>query len=118
MARMPREASLGVGLGTAAIVWAIYQGHLPSIAEVRVSANADADLAGSERTASWIAAGFVGGIAWIAKDPTVLVIGGVTLLALSWAHKHANQHDPSAAATGVQPASRQVSVESPYAPSH
>jgi hypothetical protein len=114
---MPREASLGVGLGTAAIVWAIYSGHLPGVAETRVNPPGDDILAGTERTASWIAAGFVGGIAWIAKDPTVLVIGGVTLLALSWAHKHANQHDPMSSATAVSPSSRQVAVESPYSPS-
>lgn len=116
MARMPREASLGVGLGVAAIVWAVYQGHLPSVAEVRVNAAGDPELSASLRTADWIAAGLVAGIAWVAQDKTVFVIGGTTLVALSWAHKHANHHDPAAAAMGFAPSSRQVAAESPYSP--
>jgi len=118
MPRMPREASLGVGLGAAAIVWTIYDHHLPGIAETRVNSAHDDELAGTERTAAWVSAAFVAGVAWIAQDPTVFVIGGATLIALSWAHRHANAHDPMAAATGVSPASRQVAAESPYAPSH
>lgn len=118
MPRMPREASLGVGLGAAAIVWAVYDHHLPGIAETRVNAAHDDELAGTERTAAWIAASFVAGITFISRDPTVLVISGVTLIALSWAHRYANAHDPSAAAAGFAPAQRQVAAESPYSPSH
>lgn len=113
-----REVSLGVGLGTAALVWAIYDGHLPKIAESRISQPNDPDLSGSERQAAWVSAVFVGGIAFIAKDATVLVIGGVALVALSWAHRYANAHDSSVAGAVLpQQAQMQVSAESPYVPS-
>jgi len=113
---LARETSLAVGLATAGLVWTIYDGHLPSIAEARVSQPHDDDLAGTERQAAWVSAVFVGGIAYVAKDPTVLVIGGVALVALSWAHRYANAHDPSAA-RGTLPQQQIMSESaSPFVP--
>jgi hypothetical protein len=92
---LKREVSLGVGLATAALVWGVYNTALPSIADVRVGAPGDRDIAASERTATWTAAAAVAGISLLAKDPTVFVLGGSMVVALAWWHRHSNQYNPS-----------------------
>jgi hypothetical protein len=108
---LKREVSLGVGLATAALVWGIYQGALPTLAEGRVSDPQDRDLAGAERAASWTAAAAVAGVSLIAKDPTVFILGGSMVVALAWLHRHANHNNPMTGAASYTPSSRQVSAE-------
>lgn len=88
------EASITVGLATAALVYGIYSNALPNIADIRTADQGDRDIAGAERGAAWTAAIAVVGIAAIAKDPTVLAIGGGTMVLLSWFHRHANEVNP------------------------
>jgi len=91
---LKREVSLAVGLATVALVYGIYQVSLPSIADVRANEPDDRTLDQTERTAAWTAAAAVAGISLLAKDPTVFVLGGTTVVALSWLHKHGNMFDP------------------------
>lgn len=88
------ETSVMVGLGLAAGVAAIYSNALPTIADLRVGQQGDRDAASAEKGAAWTAAALVGGVAYITQDGSVLVIGGVTWLFMTWLHKHANEVDP------------------------
>ena len=105
-----REGSLAIGAATAAVVWGIYNGALPTIAECRVSEQNDRDLAATERTAAWTAAAIVGGISLIAKDRTVFVVGASMIVILSWWHRHANMHSPTLGNSTV-PSARRVMAE-------
>lgn len=111
MPKPSREVSLGVGLATAAIVTQIYGGNLPSLAEARITDAHNPDLAASERAATVTSALFVGAVAFISADPTALVLGGGTILFLSWMHKHANVVNPGAIGSAVMPQSRQPQVD-------
>jgi hypothetical protein len=88
------EASISVGLATAALVYGIYSNALPSITDIRTADPGDRDVAGAERGAAWTAAAAVAGVSLIAKDPTVFIIGGSMVVALSWFHRHANEVNP------------------------
>jgi hypothetical protein len=88
------ETSIMVGLATAGAVAAIYSNALPPITDIRLAEAGDPDVSGSERGAAVLSAVVVAGIAFISKDPTVLVIGGATMLGLSWFHRHANEVNP------------------------
>lgn len=88
------EVSLGMGLATSALVWAVFNGTLPSVAETRVTDQNDPQLASAERTATWVAGAVVAGVSLISQDPTVFVLGGATLVALAWIHRHANMVHP------------------------
>lgn len=94
MSSLKPEASLGVGLATAALVWGIYQHATPTLVDHRVGRPDDTDAAAAERTASWTAAAVVAGVSLIAKDPTVFVLGGTMVVALAWWHRHANIVNP------------------------
>jgi predicted NBD/HSP70 family sugar kinase len=85
----------------------MYMTALPSIAEMRTTPPGDPDAAGAERSAAWISAAVVSGVSLITKDPTVFVIGGVMVVALSWWHRHANASNPSLGAA-TMPSSRTV----------
>jgi len=87
------ETALLTGLATAAVVVAVYQHNLPPAAQVRASAPGNPHVASSRRQAAIIAAGVVGAISILAKDPTVFVIGGATLIALDVTHRAANATD-------------------------
>ena len=88
------EASITVGLATAALVYGIYSNALPSVTDIRVADQGDPDVASAERAASWTAAAAVAGVSLIAKDPTVFIIGGSMVVALAWFHRHANEVNP------------------------
>lgn len=100
------ETSVMVGLGVAAGVAAIYSNALPTIADLRVGQQDDRDASAAEKGAAWTSAALVGGVAAITGDGSVLVIGGVTWLFMTWLHKHANAVDPrtgTASRSGGEP---------------
>lgn len=88
------EASIGVGLATAAVVYGVYTTAVPSIADVRSLPQGTRDIEASERSAAWMSAAVVGAISLIAKDPTVFILGGSMVVALSWWYKHAETVNP------------------------
>lgn len=73
---------------------AIYSNGLPSIADVRTAAPGNKDIDASERSAAWMAAGVVAGTSILTKDPTIFIIGGATVIALSWWYRHGNMVNP------------------------
>jgi hypothetical protein len=88
------EASIGVGLATAAVVYGVYSTAVPKIADVRSLPQQTGDTVAAERGAAWMSAAVVGAISLIAKDPTVFILGGTMVVALSWWYKHAETVNP------------------------
>lgn len=90
------ESSVIAGVATAGLVYSIFQALGPGVADKRVSDPMDPELDATERTATWTAAGAVAAISLLAKDPTIFAIGGASVVALAWMHRHANAYDPRA----------------------
>src|ERR1041384_2512096 len=90
MALKPNE-EITVAVAVSAMAYASYQFFLPSVADVRSLEPNNKDIQGSERTASWLAAGFVGLVSLLTKSPTVFTLGGATVIAAAWSHRHAAQ---------------------------
>lgn len=88
------EVSLGVGLATVVMVYAIFSNATPTIADIRVAEPSDPDLDSAERLATVTAAGMVAGVSLLAKDPTVFILGGATVVIMAWWHRHANEVNP------------------------
>jgi Ni,Fe-hydrogenase I large subunit len=107
------EFSLLTGLATATVVYGVYQNSLPAVADVRSLQANNNDLAKSERVASWTGAAVVAGVSLIAKDPTVFIIGGATLVAMAWMHRHANAVNPTSGTTQPQETPRVSQAEVP-----
>lgn len=88
------DASLGVGLATAGVVFGIYSQATPSIADIRVADQNDDHIASSDKTALWTSIVIVSGVSLLAKDPTIFILGGSMALVMSWWTKHANALNP------------------------
>lgn len=101
---MPRrpEVSIGLGLAVATIVLAV-NSRLPSQPDIRVGEPGDKDLEASRKQAAWVAAGIVSGISLIAKDPTIFIIGGITVIGMDWITRVNNWHDPVSGLMSLNP---------------
>lgn len=88
------EASLGLSLATATVVYGIYTAALPNVADARSIDQRNTDLEAAERLAGWTAAGVVAGISLLAKDPTIFIFGSGMVIAMSWWHRHADMVNP------------------------
>lgn len=94
MSVLKPEGSMMAGLATAALVYGVYQNALPSIADARSAQPSNVDLQAAERSAGFISAGIVAGVSLIAKDPTIFILGGSMVIAMSWWHRHADMVKP------------------------
>lgn len=84
-------------VGTLAVMtatYAIYSNALPPIADIRTAQPQNQDIDSAERSAAWLSAGVVAGISLLAKDPTIFILGGATVIGLSWWYRHANMVNP------------------------
>jgi hypothetical protein len=89
------ETSLTVGIATAALVYAVYQMHMPTTADIRASAPNNQAVDSQRAVSTWTAAAAVSVVSLIAHDPTVFVIGGLMVIALDFTSRHANAVSPS-----------------------
>jgi hypothetical protein len=89
------ETSLTVGLATAALVWAVYQMHMPTTADTRATTPNNAAINSSRQVSTWTAAGIVAAVSLLSHDPTVFVIGGAMVVALDFTHRAADATSPS-----------------------
>jgi hypothetical protein len=90
---LKQEDALLTGLATAAVVYAVYQTHLPTVAGVRASKPGNKAVEASRKQATVIAVGVVAGISLLARSPTVFVIGGAMVIGLDVVHRMANATD-------------------------
>lgn len=89
------EVSLPIAAATATIVFGIYQTHLPTVAETRVTQPGHPAIQSSRKTATWEAAAVVAGISLLAADPTIFIVGGAMVVALDMIHRHADAVNPA-----------------------
>lgn len=87
--------SVMVSLATGAMVFGVYQYSLPSVAEAHATEPYNNNLAAGRKKAMWTSAVVVGGMFLLTHDPNVFTIGGLSLLALEWSHRHANATHPN-----------------------
>lgn len=88
------EVSLPIALATSAVVYGIFQVQLPPTAEAKATMPGNQHLQSSRRTATIIALAVSGGISLLAKDPTILIVGGTLAVVLDAVHRHADAVHP------------------------
>lgn len=89
------EASVGTGLAVGGIAFTVFNMSLPPLTDVRAADPENGDVFRAERTATWVAAAIVTGVALMTKDATVFILGGSTVVALAWLYRHANEVSPT-----------------------
>lgn len=91
---LKRETAVAVGLATMGLTWAVYSQVTPRVADLRVSKPNEPNAAAAEKTARWTAGMMIVGISVVTRDPVVFIMGGISLVALSWMTRHANTVNP------------------------
>ena len=109
MSLKPNEQII-VAAATATAVYGIFQLNAPNLADVKASAPggaASVNTHKSVKTAVWTSAAFVSGLAILAKDPAIYIVGGLMVAVEGWKFYHANCTDatgkvvaPGSAMTG------------------
>jgi hypothetical protein len=94
MSLLKPDVSIPVALATGALVYGVYNLALPSIADVRTSAENHPDVSSANKGAAWTSAVAVSGIALISRDMNVFIVGGGMVLALTWWYNHADMVIP------------------------
>lgn len=86
--------SLGLALGTGAIIYATYAHFLPSVVDHRAAQADNGDAQAAERLAAWTSAGILAAISILSGDEVVFMVGATEIIALSWIHRHADMVNP------------------------
>lgn len=94
MSVLKPEGSLMLGAATAAMVYGVYSYGLPSVAEVHATQAHDKNVEAGRKKAAWTSAVIVSAVSLIAKDKTIFVLGGLTLILVDWNARHANAVSP------------------------
>lgn len=106
MGLKPNEQVItAAAIGTA--VFAIFQLNAPNLSDVKASqpgGMASVNTHKSVKTAVLTSAAFVSGIALLAKEPTIFIVGGLLTVIEGWKYYHANSTD-MAGNTGIAPGS-------------
>lgn len=92
---LSQESSILIGLAVGSSAWVAHQMGMPSISDIRQVEQNNADIEKAERTAAWVSAGLISGVALVARDAGVFIIGGVMFVAINFWFKHANAVSPS-----------------------
>lgn len=90
MSLLKPDVSIPVALATGALVYGVYNLALPSVADVRTSAESHPDVEAANRLAGWTSAIAVAGVSLISRDMNVFIVGGGITLALYWWYVHAD----------------------------
>jgi hypothetical protein len=100
-----RKAAVGVGLATMGLVYYTYDQALPPLTDVRTADRNDRNGLAAEKAARWTGAGLVALMTFITRDATVFIMGGSSVILMSWLHRHALMVDPTIAGISL-PSSR------------
>lgn len=88
------ENSVLAGVVTAAFAVSIYETSLGSVAGVQMTDANHPVTTASLRKAGFTAVAAVAGIALLAKDPNIVIIGGAAIIAMELHYRHAIQTHP------------------------
>lgn len=78
------EISLGLGLATATLAYTVYARGFPPGIDIRAAKEGDEHAMTVAKQSAWTAAGMVAGISLLARDHTIFIIGGSSVIILDW----------------------------------
>lgn len=84
------DSATTVGLATAAGVYLIYNGALPTLTDVREASPDDESVERSRRHAAWLSVALIGGVFLLARDVNSYIISGIALVGVDYLYKHNN----------------------------
>lgn len=93
--RLSGDNSIITSLATVAVVVGIYQAKVGPVSDVHATAANDGNVAASIKKAGWEALAVVAGIALLAGDMNIVILGGAAVVAEELSYRHANMTNPA-----------------------
>lgn len=88
------ENSIVAGLATVGLVYGIYQLNTGPVADVHASGAYDGNIGASLKKAGWEAIVLTAGVALLARDVNIVILGGATVIAMELSYRHAHMSHP------------------------
>ena len=92
------EGSITAGLATVGLVYGVYQLEVGNVSQAGASVANHPILETSRKKAGYSALILVAGIALLAKDPNIVILGGTAIIAMELSYRHAIMQDPQTGA--------------------
>lgn len=83
------EGSLVMGAATIGVVYGIYQLDVGPVSVAQATPAYDVSLSASRKKAGYTSLIAVAGIALMARDPNIVILGGATIIAMEAHYRHA-----------------------------
>ncbi len=103
--RLGAENSIIMALAAAALVIGIYQAKIGPASDAHATSANDPNLLAATKKAGWQSLVLVTGIALLAQDPNIVVMGGATIIAEELSYRHAIMASPDNGQITVTPES-------------
>jgi len=88
------ENSIVAGLAVVGLVWANYQLNIGSMAEVHMTPANHPVAESSRKKAGYTSLMLVAGVALLARDPNIVILGGAAIIAEDVVTRHAIMSNP------------------------
>lgn len=105
------ELTAGILVGIADVL--VWRHFVPNVADIRTAPSMDGDIESAERTALLVGTGFTLVVAGFARSAKVFAIGGLILVGLDFATKHANAVNPASGKIEAQDSAVSTSYPMP-----
>ena len=96
--------SVGVAMGTGAIVFGVYSAHLPSLVDTKSAKPHNTQVNQSLKVSAFTSAAIIGGVTLITRDVTPLIIAGTVMVLVHVSHAKANASNPATGKVAPMPA--------------
>lgn len=95
------EASVVAGVAVMGMVYGIHTVFHPPVADIQALPAGNADVADTEKKATWLSVGVVSAVSLLAKDPTIFILGSAATIAMALFTKHAVFSDTKTAMSNL-----------------
>jgi hypothetical protein len=114
--RLSGENSIITSLATVALVVGIYQSSVGPISDVHATNAHDPNLRAATQKAGWMSVVAVAGVALLAHDPNIVILGGAAVLAEEFSYRHALMTNPATGKMQITPQAYQPAGGVPVDP--
>jgi hypothetical protein len=107
----PGGVAFGIGVGIVDVL--IWRHFVPNVSDIRTAPSYNMDIEKAERLALYTGTAFTLVVAGFARSAEVFAIGGLTLVALDFATKHANAVNPTSGKIETQTSAQSTTYPMP-----
>lgn len=93
--RLKAENSIIASLGVAGLVIGVYQGMVGPVSDVHATGANDINFQASVRKAGWASLVAVSAVGLLARDPNIIILGGIAIIVEEVMYRHALFTNPA-----------------------